>query len=121
MACILVVDDEDDLRSVLSDVLVDAGHEVYQAANGLEAINLLQETPVEVVIADLIMPVMEGIEMIRILRKQFPELKIIAGSGRGGNYMHANLERATQVGADRSIEKPYESAALLALVDEMLN
>ena len=120
MARILVVDDEDDLRAVLSDLLVDAGHEVYEASNGAEALALLEQNPVEVVIADLIMPVMEGIEMIRILRKQFPELKIVAGSGRGGNFMHANLERATHVGADRSIEKPYEPAELLTLVDEML-
>ncbi len=61
---------------------------------------------------DLIMPQKDGIETIRDLRREFPNVKIVAVSGRGGIQINANLTRAKQVGADMTILKPCEPAEI---------
>lgn len=119
MATILVIDDEEEIRKVLLTILEEAGHEVSLAANGAEGLSLFCKEPVDIVITDFIMPGKEGIEMIRDLRAQFPEVKIIAISGRGGSYTNANLDRAVMIGADRSVPKPFGIDQILSVVSEL--
>ena len=66
------------------------------------------------------MPGKEGIETIRDLRAQFPKVKIIAISGRGGSYTNANLDRAVMIGADRSVAKPFGINEILGVVGELI-
>jgi CheY-like chemotaxis protein len=62
MACILIMEDEDQMRAVLRQMLESSGHEVIEAADGIEGIRLYREKPPDVVIVDIIMPKKEGIE-----------------------------------------------------------
>ena len=120
MATILVIDDEEEIRNILQTILEEAGHEVSLAENGAEGLSLFREEPTDIVITDLIMPGKEGIETIRDLRAQFPKVKIIAISGRGGSYTNANLDRAVMIGADRSVAKPFGINEILGVGGELI-
>jgi len=75
---ILLIDDEEAFRSVIRQVLLKAGYEVVEAANGVEAIHRFYEKPADMIITDIIMPEKEGIETIMDLRRQYGDVKIIA-------------------------------------------
>jgi CheY-like chemotaxis protein len=81
VARILVVDDDDAVRLLLRTVLERRGHSVVEAANGEEGLRCYQAAPTDLVITDIQMPVMDGLQMIKELRSAFPAVKIIAISG----------------------------------------
>jgi CheY-like chemotaxis protein len=83
MARILVIDDEDELRSMLRQMLEHAGHEVLEAINGAMGIEIYERDMPELIITDIIMPEKEGVETIIALRRADPALPIIAISGGG--------------------------------------
>jgi CheY-like chemotaxis protein len=113
---ILVVDDDDDFRSVISRVVTGMGFAVLQACSGNQAFIVYAEHRPDLVIADLIMPDGEGLELIKHLRRADKQLKIIAitGGGRGGktNYLYI----AESLGADYTIEKPFSADQLLSVL-----
>lgn len=120
MARILVVDDEDSLRRLLKAVLERAGHDVITANNGFEAVRLVDAEPFDLVITDLIMPEMEGIQTIGQLRRLAPDTKIIAMSGGGRGSAGDYLDLAKQLGATMSLAKPFTPDSLLAAVKSTL-
>ncbi len=120
MGRILVVDDEDIIRFTLRQMLEKAGHEVFEAANGLEALKSFEELEVDLVITDIIMPVKEGIETIVELRRRQPELKIIAVSGGGRTHNLDYLQIAKRFGADGALAKPLDRQAVVATVAGVL-
>jgi len=83
MARILIIDDEPQLLDMLGQTFEREGYDIVKASNGKEGIKLYRENPVDLIITDIIMPEKEGIETIFELRKDFPDLKIIAISGGG--------------------------------------
>jgi PAS domain S-box-containing protein len=116
-AKILVVDDDAAVRSFLCAVLEEGGYEVSEAEDGLKALNYALANPLDVVITDLIMPEKEGIETIRALRRQRPEIAIIALSGAlDGQF----LSIAQALGAKIALTKPVRPEALLAEVAKVL-
>ena len=90
MKRILVVDDEDEIRMMLRQILEMEGYEVSDAANGRMAVNLFRNDPTDLIITDIIMPEKDGIETITELRRDYPDVKIIAitGGGRIGSENH---------------------------------
>ena len=116
-ATVLIVEDDEQVRAVFAQVLQGAGYRVLQAAHGNEALGLLRMHPVQVVISDLVMPEMEGLELIRFLRRTYPKLKIIACSGAFGEAM---LHVATRFGANAALAKPISSGCLLATLQAVL-
>ncbi len=96
------------MREVTRMILEEDGHEVQEASNGVTGLEMFRAQPADVVVTDLIMPQKDGIETIRDLRREFPDVKIVAVSGRGGVAINANLERARLIGADVTIQKPCE-------------
>lgn len=120
MARILILDDEELMREVLRSLLEQDGHDVSEAPNGLVGLDLYRKAPADVVITDLIMPYKDGIETIRDLRNEFPNVRIIALSGRGGLHINANLERAKLIGADVGICKPCEPREIIDAVRLLL-
>jgi CheY-like chemotaxis protein len=80
---ILVIDDEPAIRALLRAILTGAGHEVFEAENGAAALRLLERQPAELAICDMLMPGLDGLETIRLLRQAFPALRIVAMSGGG--------------------------------------
>ncbi len=120
MARVLVIDDEEQVRTLIREVLEGAGHEVMEAGNGREAMKLYEANPTNVVITDLVMPEQDGLETIRELRRRFPAVKIIAVSGAQQKLNLDLLYVAEKLGALRTMEKPFDIRKLVALVEELL-
>jgi two-component system response regulator (stage 0 sporulation protein F) len=118
MARILVIDDSAAVRELLEQMLRLTGHDVAVAGNGKEGIDQLRRQPVELVITDLFMPEKEGLETIQELRRDFPNIAIIAMSGEPG--MPSLLGIAKRFGAVKTIEKPFDRTEMIAAVEEVL-
>jgi DNA-binding response OmpR family regulator len=119
MARILLIDDDDSLRSVVAKSLGYAGHDVIQASDGKQGFELFRATTVDLVITDLIMPVQEGVETIVRLRQENPNMPIIAISG-GLTNSKLYLTMAEKIGARRVLGKPFVPSELLQAVNEVL-
>lgn len=117
---ILVIDDDDQMRVLLRQVMEWAGYEVMEAEDGREGMQLQRRDPADLVITDLIMPEQEGLETIGQLRKEFPNTKVIAISGGGRIGPEAYLPAAQELGADKVFSKPFDVRALAGAVKELL-
>ncbi len=120
MARILIIDDESQIRSMLRLMLERVGYEVMEAADGMEGIRQYRDNPADLIITDLIMPNKDGIGMIIELKKEFPEIKIIAMSGGGVNRPEGYLDGAKKLGATRTLTKPIDRDEMLTAVKETL-
>ena len=120
MARIVVVDDDEQVRSVFRIALERAGYDVGEAAEGGAALKLCRAQPVDVAIVDIVMPGKEGIETISELKAEFPDTKIVAISGGGRAGPGSYLELARRFGAHRTFAKPIDNDELLAVVRELL-
>lgn len=105
---------------MLERALTLAGHEVTVATNGRSALQILEAGAFDLVLTDIVMPEMEGLELIRTIRKQSPAPKIISMSGGGRGAADDYLELAKRFGAARTVEKPFNVNDLTAVVDEVL-
>src|SRR6185312_14761123 len=112
---ILVVEDEEKMRDLLRRMLERASFTVMTAPHGREALKLFRERPVDLAITDLMMPEMDGFELIRELTAQWPSIRIIAISGAD-----LRLDMARQLGAKAVLKKPVTGAALVTAVEQVL-
>ncbi len=119
MAKILLIDDDNGLRAVLAKALGYAGHEVIQAPDGQQGCELFRATAFDVVITDLVMPVQEGVETIVQLRRENPNVPIIAISG-GLTNSALYLTMAQKIGARKVLGKPFTPPELIQAVNEVL-
>lgn len=121
MPRLILVEDDPQVRGMLSETLAQEGYEVVEAANGREAVKLYREKPAELVITDIIMPEQDGVETIHALRKEFPDVKVIAISGGSanirGDYL---LGTANALGAIKTFNKPVDMNDLLQTVKDIL-
>lgn len=117
MSNILLVDDDDQLRTMLKIVLTRAGHEVHEASNGNEALQAHRTHNIELMITDLIMPDREGLDTIREVRRNHANVKIIAMSGGGRNTPQDYLLLAKKLGANYTLAKPFSNQEILSLVN----
>ena len=116
---VLVIDDEAAMRALFSAVLREAGHDVYEAADGRAGLALYHQHRPELVITDIIMPNQEGIETIRLLHGENPAVKIIAVSGGGRIGDLDFLRIAKEFGAVATLAKPFRKQEFLALLREL--
>jgi two-component system cell cycle sensor histidine kinase/response regulator CckA len=117
-ASILVVDDEEGVRGYFQHVLTGAGYETVVARDGAEALKCIQDRKFDLLLTDLVMPEQEGLELIMILRKQRPDLKLVAVSGAyGGTF----LEAAKAMGVSAALLKPVLADQLIATVRSVLS
>jgi DNA-binding response OmpR family regulator len=114
------MDDDEPITRMLRKVLESRGHEVYTASNGREGMRLFGSAPVDLVISDILMPEMDGIETLKELLHRNPSLKLIAVSGGGTRLKMDILKVARILGASATFEKPYNLRELMARVDELL-
>ncbi len=112
---ILVADDEEAIRLSLRRMLEGAGYKVVEAFDGAEGIRLYREAPVDLIVTDVLMPGKDGLELIKELKREFPDIKIIAISG----YEHY-LEMATLIGALHGMQKPVNTQEMLDTVQDLL-
>src|SRR4051812_11040650 len=108
---ILLIDDNDELRTVVSTLLRDAGHEVRTGRDGEEAQELLRAGRVDLLITDIVMPEEDGLGLIIIVRREYPGLPVIAISGSGA-HSALYLKLAGMLGATATLAKPFSFAEL---------
>lgn len=111
---ILVIDDDEAALKFIREILKHDGFNVLTAENGCKAFELLSQNPdVTVVIADVVMPEQEGIEIIKKIKSEHPHIKIIAMSGGAKMSPESYLQLAYAVGADAALKKPFGIRELL--------
>jgi len=131
MKKLLVIDDEEDVRITLKEILRRGGYDVEVAADGKEGLEKLRCSDVDLVITDVIMPGIDGVAILNHVRQEHPGKPVIVISG-GGNIAPleyepsaiktgAYLASATLAGADATLTKPFERKELLDAVDSLLN
>lgn len=116
-ARILVVDDEESIRDLCARVLTRAGYVVATAPSGEDAIVRLQEEAFDLMISDIRMPGISGLEVLEHAKTTFPAIRVVLITGFGTPQ---TLTRARQSGADRILTKPFNPMELLAAVKESL-
>jgi len=115
---ILVVDDEEALRTVLSSELVSEGYQVESASDGDEAISIVQSKQFDLVLLDIKMPKVDGFEVLKFIKKSYPQLKVIMLTA------FADLKNAIEskkLGAEDFISKPYDLVDLLTTIERVLS
>ncbi len=120
MPRILIVDDDYQVRAMLREFLEFEGYEVKEASDGISGLGTLREAPMDLAIVDLIMPNKEGLETITEIRRDFPDLKMIAISGGGRIGPGSYLPLAQSLGAHRTFAKPFTLAEIVAAIRELL-
>jgi CheY-like chemotaxis protein len=121
MGHVLVIDDDPLFREIAREMLVQEGHDVTLAENGLLAQHVPAEPAPHLAIVDMLMPERDGIETIGDLRRRWNGLKVIAVSaGARGLESGVLLRAAEALGADAAMKKPLESATFLHLVRSLI-
>jgi DNA-binding response OmpR family regulator len=120
MHSVLIIEDDDFIQKMLKQTFERAGYEVTTASNGRVGLQLYHRKSFDVVITDLIMPEMEGIETITSLRKSNPKVQVIAISGGGRHRPEDYLEIAQKLGAKKTFTKPLDRQKLVAAVQELV-
>jgi CheY-like chemotaxis protein len=116
-ATILVADDEAEVRDLVRQILEPHAFRVLDASDGREVMQRVSETKIDLLILDLVMPDVEGIETLRALQAKLPDLRILVMSGAfGGSFLRC----ARMLGAHAALKKPFSCDALLANVQMLL-
>ena len=129
MLRILVIDDEPYVREALERVLKSSAVTVVGAADAITGLTVLQTSPIDLVIIDVVLPGMDGVAAIKQIRRDHKNIRIIAISG-GGNFglsaylpeaisTHAYLAACIAAGAEGTLAKPFETAELRSLIDRV--
>jgi DNA-binding response OmpR family regulator len=118
---ILLVDDEELLRDGVQEMLEMQGFTVISAANGELALACVKEQDIDLIITDLVMPKMDGIDFVQQLRMIDPDVPVIVVSGSTRNIMQRyGIETIQVPGADASLSKPFKGVDLVAQIRELL-
>jgi CheY-like chemotaxis protein len=118
---VLIADDDPMIANVMQRLLQRQGISSKSVSNGREALRYLQTNQVDLVITDILMPEVDGYELIPKLRKISPTIRILAMTGNAPQFAFDMHRMARMLGADRVIGKPFELPDLLKLVDELLS
>ncbi len=119
MAKVLVIDDDKELRDLARRMLESGGHSVIEAVDGIEGVKEFKKENPDVVVADIIMPNADGLDVIRRILDIKPKAKIIAISGGGRLSGQTDLSHARKFGACAVLEKPFAPEQFLALIDSV--
>ncbi len=115
---VLIVDDEESIRTSLGGVLMDEGFSILKAEDGVRALQLLKQEVPEVVLLDIWMPGIDGIETLKRIKARYPEVQVVMISG------HGNIEtavKATKLGAFDFIEKPLSLDKVMLTINHALD
>lgn len=117
---ILVVDDEADVNALMVETLSRAKFSLEAAFNGKDALAIVESSEPDLLVCDLVMPVMNGVDTIRESRKARPQIKILAVSGGSRLGGGPTLDDALAAGADAVLRKPFGARELLSAVNALL-
>jgi two-component system nitrogen regulation response regulator NtrX len=110
---ILIIDDEPEIRAVLRDVLMDEHYQIYLAGDGIEGLSIIDRENVDLVILDVWLPNMGGIDVLKAIKEKNPDIEVIIISG------HANIDlavKAVKIGAFDFLEKPLSLEKIITVV-----
>ena len=110
---VLVVDDADFMRMMLEDILTHFGHTVLQAKDGQTCLDILKNETVDVCVLDICMPGMDGIEVLRRIKEEHSEVRVVMLSALS---QESNVKQALQLGADAFVVKPFQAECLVERV-----
>ena len=113
---ILLVEDEERAREVFARILRHAGYAVMEAADGLEALSLLEDLPCDLVVSDILMPNLNGYALVARIRAKWPHMPIILTSG----YLSQDAAKTMMNGSVEFIPKPLDAAALIAIIQRLI-
>ncbi len=116
---ILVVDDNKKFLAMLSEYLNDNGFVVEISDNGNEALKKFADFIPDIVITDIVMPDIDGIELLLQLRKTNPDVKVIVMSGGNRGHADAYLHMADKLGANAILNKPFELEELMQAIKNL--
>jgi signal transduction histidine kinase len=114
---ILIVDDEESAREMVYKIVNQIGYEAVTAKNGREALEILRDTPSTIMITDIKMPEMDGLELIKSTRAEFPDTHIICMTGYGTSYPYTEL---VALGAADYITKPFTVDDMIAKLNRVI-
>ena len=114
MPTILIIDDEELVRVLLRSALEEAGYEVTEATNGRQGLELYRNKQTDLVITDILMPEMNGLELMLELTRSFLNVKVIAMTGESEST--GTLDKAKLLGARQTFQKPFDMNELLRAV-----
>ena len=117
---ILLVDDDETFCETWETVLSGHGYQVFVALDAKAALNIIARQNLDLVIIDILMPEIDGLELMAALRQSKPSLKTIAISGGGRIGRATYLQMAEAVGATKTLEKPFSQQEMLNILTEML-
>ena len=117
MARILVVDDEVSIRRALERFLTEIGHEVFVASDGEEALSILEQNVIDLALVDLVMPKVDGIELIRRIKGNYSDIVAIVLTGFG---TITSAVEAMRAGAYHYLTKPFELDDIASLISTAL-
>ncbi|MEA4857245.1 response regulator [Solidesulfovibrio sp.] len=120
MKTVLVVDDDPSIRALIRLYLEGAGYGVREAGDGRQAMRLLADQPPDLVVLDIFMPEMDGLEVLQKLREQCRSCKVMAISGGSVKIGMDLLGHATIFGADAVLEKPFDAVTLLGKAADLI-
>ena len=112
MANVIVVDDDDAVRGIIMRIVVAEGHTVRGAPDGAAASKLMSDLAADLIISDVYMPKMDGIEVLIRLQNEFPRVRIIVMSGGGSIGTRDVLDIAASLGARATLAKPISHSQL---------
>ena len=118
---VLVIDDNEDVRNLIQLALQAEGFDVSVASNGHDGMSLLRKQVADVVVTDILMPEQDGIETIAELRRDFPDVKIIAISGALSATGFDYLQVPIQLGVARILRKPFDVQELVGAIRELVS
>jgi len=113
---ILLVEDEKRAREVFVEILKNAGYGVMEAADGLQALSLLEKLHCDLVISDILMPNLNGYALVPRIRAKWPNMPIILTSG----YLPPDAAKTIMNGSVEFIPKPLDAAALIAIIQRLM-
>lgn len=122
MPRILIIDDDQDILDVIKTIFTNSNYDDLYSTNARKALDIIRNNDVDLVITDILMPEFDGIELIRTLTNEFPDLKILAMSSGGNDKKRFQdyLVIAKRLGAHAIISKPINISELLETVTKLL-
>lgn len=122
---VLIVDDVEQVRDGIGSIVESEGYRVHTASNGFEALDVIKHNEIDLIVSDILMPEMDGIEMCNQIKELFPDMKfiLISGGGREVNVSSSYdyLDTARKLtGIKDILKKPFDPEELISLIDSML-
>ena len=113
---ILIVDDEEMMRTLLNRILSREGYKIRSAEDGVVALEVLKAEKVDIIISDMKMPRMDGFELLKIVKNEYPKIGVIIMTAYGDTY---TVKDALLLGADEYITKPFKSYEISLVVERV--